>query len=202
MSKSIEIKQGSFGYYKQGVYYIVEGEAFRDQHDNVRTFKTVSSAVSWLRKVCKQYPGTGYIVTKPDGSKILLGAAIEEALDETVYGPHVWHKKNLVTLMDKSGSYDIYECEYCRITEKSHGLSGHSVRSGSCVKNLKEKNGMCAKTSSDNNKPDETTIGKEGGFTVCQKCRSIVPPQMMTHQYYYCPNCGRKITEKSVEVKE
>ena len=57
-----------------------------------------------------------------------------------------------------------------------------------------------SKISQDNNKPDETTIKMEGGFTVCQKCRFIVPPQMMTHQYYYCPNCGRKITDKR-EVK-
>jgi hypothetical protein len=138
MNNSVEIKQGSFGYYRQNVYYIVQdGEPFIDIREEVRTFKTISGAVSFLRNVCKKYKGLGYIVIKPNSSKVLLGTAIEESLDETVYGSHVWHKKNMVTVIDKTGNYDIYECEYCRITEKSHGFSGHALKSGTCVKNLR-----------------------------------------------------------------
>lgn len=46
----------------------------------------------------------------------------------------------------------------------------------------------------------ETTIKSEGNFIICQKCESILPPQLIKFQYRYCPMCGRKIVDKQLEI--
>jgi hypothetical protein len=41
--------------------------------------------------------------------------------------------------------------------------------------------------------PETTTIKQEDCFLVCQKCRSIVPPQLEKFHFYFCPSCGKRI---------
>ena len=33
----------------------------------------------------------------------------------------------------------------------------------------------------------------EGNFIICQKCRTVLPPQIDRYQWGYCPACGRAI---------
>lgn len=42
--------------------------------------------------------------------------------------PHDWKKTNLVTVSNKSGSWDEYKCNACGITAKRHGLGGDMIR--------------------------------------------------------------------------
>lgn len=41
-----------------------------------------------------------------------------------VDSPHDFRRTNPVTLEDKEGFYDLYECEYCRLTGKRRNLAG------------------------------------------------------------------------------
>ena len=40
---------------------------------------------------------------------------------------HVWHKTNLVTIMERNDNYDTYRCELCGITAKRHGIGGDTI---------------------------------------------------------------------------
>jgi hypothetical protein len=137
-NEKVEIKQVSLGYRLQGVFVIAdeEGHFFEKMDETPRTFKTSSAAVTFLKNACEKYKGAGFIILMPNGKTKYVGKAIEEALDENKFGPHVWSKKNGATLLDGMNSYDIYICNYCRKEEKSYGLSGHSVKSGTCSKNI------------------------------------------------------------------
>ena len=139
--EKVEIKQVSLGYYKQGVYVISDenGLWFEKMDESPRTFKTPSAAIAFLRIACEKYKGAGYLVTMPKGNIKALGSATEEKLDEDLYGPHVWSKKNSITISDKSGNYDIYKCYYCGKEEKSFGLTGHSYKTGTCPKNINQQ---------------------------------------------------------------
>ena len=41
--------------------------------------------------------------------------------------------------------------------------------------------------------PDNTSVEHEGNFIVCQKCRTVLPPQIDRYQWGCCPACGRAI---------
>ncbi len=111
-----------------------DGEFFYNTRDEVRAFKIPSDATWFLKEACDKNPGMGFIATLPTGKVKYIGEAMSEEEEER-YGPHSWNKKNLVTLSDTSGMYDIYMCQYCHKEERSYGLSGHSQRSGVCKKN-------------------------------------------------------------------
>jgi len=128
------IKQVSLRYDRRNVFVIEteEGDWFRKNDDEVRSFKDPSLALSFLKHACSKYPTLGYMVTMPSGNVKELGMM---PYDESKFGPHHWSKKNLVTISVGFSSYDIYICEYCRKEEKSYGLSGHPRTSGVCPKN-------------------------------------------------------------------
>jgi hypothetical protein len=138
-SEKVEIKQVSLGYRLQGVYVISdeEGHFFEKMDETPRTFKTPSAALTFLKNACEKYKGAGFIVAMPKGDIKYIGKAIEDQLDEDKYGPHVWSKKNMVTIIERDGgNYDIYRCQFCGKEEKSYGITGHSPKSGTCEKNV------------------------------------------------------------------
>jgi hypothetical protein len=38
-----------------------------------------------------------------------------------------------------------------------------------------------------------TTISRDRYFVFCEKCNSLLPPQMASYIWGYCPACGRAI---------
>jgi hypothetical protein len=138
-SEKVEIKQVSLGYKKIGVYAISDenGHLFEKMDESPRTFKTPSAAIAFLKSACEKYKGAGFIITMPKGDVKYVGQAIEESLDESKFGPHIWSKKNAMTIIERDGgSYDIYKCKFCGKEEKSYGITGHSPKSGTCEKNV------------------------------------------------------------------
>ena len=129
----VEIKQVSLGWDKQGVFVISDnGQYFEKPDETFRTFVNPSGAIAFLKRACKKYPNLNYVVTMPDGKEKVIG---EIELDENKFGPHEWSKKNSMTIIENGGSYDIYICRFCHKEEKAYGLSGHSIRSGTCKNN-------------------------------------------------------------------
>lgn len=47
---------------------------------------------------------------------------------------HVWDKKNPITIVDKSGAYDIYKCKKCGIESKSKTIGFLKFETNSLVK--------------------------------------------------------------------
>lgn len=139
----VTIKQMSLGIHKQGVYVLQgsNGEYYYTEREEIRSYKAASGAISFLERACAKYPGLGYIVILPSGKEKAIGSAKEYLLDDTKYGPHEWHKKNIMTQIERGGgSYDIYYCTFCGKEEKSYGLGGHSAKSGTCKDNpIKEE---------------------------------------------------------------
>lgn len=102
---------------------------FRDMNDDVRTWKSESGAVAFLRgSKC------AWVVTKLNGKIAYVNCLDPEAeADRQTWGPHKWNKANLVTI-DGSRSYDLARCIYCGLVEKRYGLERWTT-SGHCPEN-------------------------------------------------------------------
>lgn len=112
-----------------GRYCIIdsEGDWFYDHYDNARTYKRPGNAVEFLRR--SGYP---WIVKMPSGRTLYVNC--DNPKDAEGLGPHMWRKKNVVTISDQSGLYDIWRCELCSKETRRYGLSGYPP-DGNCKKN-------------------------------------------------------------------
>lgn len=109
-------------------YCIFDDEGwFLDEQGQARTYSRPSGATTFLRRT-----GYPWIVKMPSGRTIYVNCD-NPALGER-FGPHSWHKKNAITIIDKSGAYDIWRCGLCNKEEKRYGLAGRPP-GGTCRKN-------------------------------------------------------------------
>ena len=67
----------------------------------------------------------------------------------------------------------------------AHGLQDKDIQKQAEIERLRTRLAEAEK--------DSTSLEHENYFVVCQKCREVLPPQMLAYQYDYCPACGRKI---------
>jgi len=107
-----------------------EGEQFLTEEGHVRFWSSEGYALKFLRKT-----GYSWVVTKLDGSIEYVNCLSLE--DEDKYGPHDWEKKNLVTLVDGAGMYDVIRCSHCNEERKCYGL--YRPSGGTCKQNILEK---------------------------------------------------------------
>jgi hypothetical protein len=74
---------------------------------------------------------------------------------------HDFIKQNLVTIMDKSGLYDIYKCSNCGLTGKCHGLGQYVEVDG---RTSEQKIKFCNKKP---NEAEEQNVGRTIVITFC-----------------------------------
>lgn len=103
---------------------------FLDKRDNARTYTRPGSAVTFLRRT--EYP---WIVKMPSGRTLYVNC--DDPANKERWGPHSWGKANLVTMSDRSGMYDVWECAHCHVQKKRYGLAG-SPALGVCKKNPRQ----------------------------------------------------------------
>lgn len=115
------------------------GELFYDEEGKPRTWTTSSGARRWMRNTAKKVHSLAFRVTNLKGKVSLIGITEEELFAQEhpeQFGPHEWHKKNLVTISDRTGSYDRWACELCGTELKRYGLAGRPP-GGLCAENRK-----------------------------------------------------------------
>lgn len=100
---------------------------FVDEWGDARTYSRPSGATAFLRRT-----GYPWIVKMPSGRTLYINCD-DPSLEEK-RGHHVWHKKNLVTIHDRTGMYDIWRCDTCGEEKKRYGLSGRPT-GGFCKAN-------------------------------------------------------------------
>lgn len=62
-----------------------------------------------------------------EAARELIGVEIVDSDSEPKLN-HKWEKTNLVTLMNRNGSYDAMKCLCCGITGKRYGIGGSVLR--------------------------------------------------------------------------
>lgn len=76
--------------------------------------------MKWAKETLRRFNAT---LRPGEKERELLDVVIIDAQEQE----HNWHKTNLVTIMDRNGSYDAYRCQRCGITAKRFGL-GEIIR--------------------------------------------------------------------------
>lgn len=108
---------------------------FSDENAEIRVWKTPGYAKGLLKRAVssgKYGRNLAFKVHNLDGS--ITAISYDESEDPNQkYGPHDWRKKNLVTKIDSTGSYDLWKCTYCGLELKVYGLGGPVE--GQCKKN-------------------------------------------------------------------
>lgn len=96
--KQVEIKL--FGC--SGKHHIVGAEGlFLNRHGRARTFPRASRATAFLRRT-----GYPWIVKMPSGRTVYINCTDPEIAEKL--RPHSWGKKDLTTIVDRNGVYDIW----------------------------------------------------------------------------------------------
>ena len=117
----VEVKQYGYDFGIVGA----DGEWFMNHKNQKRLYTKPGSAIAFLKRT-----GYAWIVKMPSGRTSFVNC--EETKNEL--GPHWWSKKNLVTLENKHGFYDVWKCDQCHKERKRYGLSGKPTP-GYCKKN-------------------------------------------------------------------
>jgi hypothetical protein len=116
-----------------------EGDLFYNQHDEPREWTTSSGARRWMRSIAEKHRGMAFRVTNLKGKVSFIGITEEEIFAQEhpeQFGPHEWHKVNLFTISDRTGTYDRWACELCGESMKRFGLAGQPAP-GMCMENRK-----------------------------------------------------------------
>lgn len=129
MAEKVRIER--VGHKQYWVYSFIAEEHFIDENGLHREWRTPGGPMRFLKAICRKYPSIGYDVVRLDGSVVHIGKV---ELDPDKFGPHDWRKRNLVTISDRSGLYDLWGCKLCGEEEKRYGLSGRPF-GGECPKN-------------------------------------------------------------------
>lgn len=86
-----------------------DGEFYRNERGNIRTWKRAAAATAFLRRVTNRFSQIAYIATNQETGHVSLINLSQDELDLATnreqFGPHAWRKVNLVTLEDGSGFY-------------------------------------------------------------------------------------------------
>ncbi len=110
-----------------------DGERFRNARNEIRLYSRPGGATAFLRRT--NYP---WIAKMPSGRTLYINC--ENPATAKKLGPHFWRKKNVVTIIDASGVYDVWKCTDCGEEVKRFGLSGQP-HGGHCKKNPIEEVG-------------------------------------------------------------
>ncbi len=96
---------------------------FFNEDNEIREWKHKSSAKRFLKRVAERFNVRYRIIDEDTGKETLINVTAVD-LDPDAYGPHDWSKKNVVTLEDSTGFYDVWKCDHCGKEVRRYGFSG------------------------------------------------------------------------------
>lgn len=80
---------------------------------------TLGAAVTFAEDIVAYFNRT----LRPGESRRKLISVVEGSNEKFVASAHEWEKKNLVTLSDSTGLFDVLACRNCPVTARRYGIS-------------------------------------------------------------------------------